>query len=499
MYKRNLLYIFLLGGWSLFILNPANAQIEKWPQFRGVNCSGIAEEGQSPPVKLDTATNLLWKTAVPEGHSSPCIWDNQIFLTGVDRDSKSFLTFCLDRKTGKKNWLQTIRTDTIEKVHAVSCPANATVATDGERVYAYFGSYGLICYDMDGSEKWKLPLPFPKSRHGMGSSPIVCGDRVILNCCNDQNDPRIIAIDRHSGNLVWKASIPPTDSYFGNEGYSTPVVWDNQIIIYRRSMIEAYDIGDGSLIWWFATTTGGVSTPLVSNGIVYVNTFTSSGDPEWEKNVPSFKTLITENDINKDSVISKEEFPQDLYIVARPDAGEEFGGTKYLSNFFGMFDADQNNTIDSIEWKNVLKIFEEVFTEHGLVAINPEGKGNITFSGQLWKHVKDVPEVPSPLYHLNRIYMIKNGGIVTCLNAKTGSLIFREKLGSTGTYFSSPIIAGDKIYIGSRRGIISVLEAADSFNLLSQYDLNENIMATPVIVDSKLYFRGSDFLYAFGN
>ena len=78
-------------------------------------------------------------------------------------------------------------------------------------------------------------------------------------------------------------------------------------------------------------------------------------------------------------------------------------------------------------------------------------------------------------------------------------MIFREKLGFAGPYISSPVIAGDKIYIGSRNGIISVLEVSDTFNILSQYDLDEHIMATPAIVDNKVYIRGSDFLYAFGN
>jgi outer membrane protein assembly factor BamB len=75
----------------------------------------------------------------------------------------------------------------------------------------------------------------------------------------------------------------------------------------------------------------------------------------------------------------------------------------------------------------------------------------------------------------------------------------QRKLGAAGPYISSPVIAGEKIYIGSRNGIISILEASDTFNILSQYDLNEYIMATPAIVDNKVYIRGSEFLYAFGN
>ena len=95
--------------------------------------------------------------------------------------------------------------------------------------------------------------------------------------------------------------------------------------------------------------------------------------------------------------------------------------------------------------------------------------------------------------------MIKNGGLVSCLDATTGSLIYREKLGSSGPYISSPIVAGDKLYIASRGGILTVFEIGDSLKILAKSDLNEQIMATPAIVDNKLYIRTSDSLFAFGD
>ena len=498
--KRNAFKsIILLGFWNLFILNPLIAQIAKWPQYRGPNCSGIAAADQTPPVKIDTATNLLWKIAVAEGHSSPCIWDNRIFLTGIDRDKSELFIFCIDRNTGDEIWRKTITAEQIESVHAISCPANATAATDGESVYVYFGSYGLICYSMDGMEQWELPMPIPKSTHGMGTSPIVSGNLVVLNCCNDQNDPRLIAVNRNTGKLAWKATIPPTDSYFGNEGYSTPVVWNDQIIIYRLGMIEAYNSEDGSLKWWFVTNTDGVSTPIIGENILYVGTFTAAGDPSWQNEIPDFKTLIDENDRDSDSFISEEEFPHDIVFLNRPEIGDEFGGEMNLLNFFGWMDTTNNGVIDSLEWDNTLDIFRWIYAEHGLVAIKPKGKGDITMNSLLWKEVKGVPEIPSPLYHKGRIYMIKNGGLVSCLDATTGSLIYREKLGSSGPYISSPIIADDKLYIASQRGILTVFEIGDSLKILAKSDLNEQIMTTPAIVDNKLYIRTSDSLFAFGD
>ena len=91
-------------------------------------------------------------------------------------------------------------------------------------------------------------------------------------------------------------------------------------------MIEAYNIKDGSLKWWFVTKTDGVSTPVIGEDILYVGTFTASGDPDWQTDIPDFKTFIHEYDINKDSLISEEEFPQDMVILHRPEMGDEFGG-----------------------------------------------------------------------------------------------------------------------------------------------------------------------------
>ena len=92
--------IILFGALSIFILNPLKAQIENWPQFRGINCSGLAAEGQNPPISFGPDKNILWKTSLPEGHSSPCIWGDCIFLTGFEEEGKLLIMYCIDRNDG---------------------------------------------------------------------------------------------------------------------------------------------------------------------------------------------------------------------------------------------------------------------------------------------------------------------------------------------------------------------------------------------------------------
>jgi len=150
-----------------------------WPQFRGPNSSGLGEG--NPPVNFGPDQNVLWKTPVGPGLSSPIIWEGRIFLTEFDRTNKRLATLCIDRRTGRILWRRTITPGQIEEVHAISSPAGSTPATDGERVYVYFGSYGLLCYDLNGNLKWERRLPMPENPYGAVSSPIVAGELVVLN------------------------------------------------------------------------------------------------------------------------------------------------------------------------------------------------------------------------------------------------------------------------------------------------------------------------------
>src|SRR5215471_18324966 len=150
-----------------------------WPQFRGPNSSGLGEG--RPPVRFGPDQNVLWKTALGPGLSSPIIWEGRIFLTEFDRASRQLATLCIDRRTGKILWRRTVAATEIEKVHEISNPAAPTPATDGERVYVYFGSYGLVCYDLEGNLRWEKRLPLAENPYGAAASPIVAGDLLVIN------------------------------------------------------------------------------------------------------------------------------------------------------------------------------------------------------------------------------------------------------------------------------------------------------------------------------
>jgi len=127
-----------------------------WPQFRGVSSSGIADVDAKPPLHFGPDTNVQWKVALPVGHSSPCIWKDNIFLTGFIEGKKELQTICIDRHNGKIKWRQDIHPEEIERYHKVSNAAVSTPVTDGERVFVHFGSYGVLCCDMSGTLLYRM-------------------------------------------------------------------------------------------------------------------------------------------------------------------------------------------------------------------------------------------------------------------------------------------------------------------------------------------------------
>ena len=204
--------------------------------------------------------------------------------------------------------------------------------------------------------------------------------------------------------------------------------------------------------------------------------------------------LQHEYDKDKDGKLTLEEVRPNKSILSRYDADGE--GDHPLWGFFRFLDADKSGKLTVKEWSKMISFLNSFQQENALMAIQPgdeEKQAEI-----VWKHAYGVPECPSPLYYKGRIYMVKNGGIVSCLDAKTGELKYQDKLRSGGPFYSSPVVGDKKIYVSSARGVVVVFEPGDTLKVLAQNDLKERIMATPAIVDGTIYIRTEKNLYAFG-
>jgi outer membrane protein assembly factor BamB len=458
-----------------------------WPQFRGPNASGVAASDAAPPVKFAPPK---WKTPLPVGHSSPTVWGDRVFLTSFDPESKKLELICVSAKTGAILWRHAAEAPRIEETHVVSNPATASPAVDQDRVYAYFSSYGVMAFNHEGEPQWTAPLPMPKTHHGSGASPVLAGDLLILNHDAMQGG-YLLALNRATGKEVWKQAYPSMGRV---ESYSTPIMWREQLILHRAGVIESYQVSDGSRLWSMPENTSGASTPVASSDQIYVSTWNNLGEEDQRPALPDFAALVKLYDKNGDGSISDAEFPAKLLYTARPGLETIPDSQNYVS--FRSVDRNKDGVIEEAEWNTFRNRVSAMATDHGLLAIRAHGEKPTL----IWRENTSIPEVPSPLLYKGRLFLVRNGGVATCLDAPTGKVIYRARLGAPGAYFASPIAADGRIYLASSEGVVTVIAAdGDQLKILARNEVGEDMVATPAIAGKAIYVRTLRNLYAFEN
>lgn len=480
-----------------------------WPQFRGPNACGVAASGEYV-AEFDDETNLIWKTDLPSGISSPCIWNERVFITAFQKQRNVLETICLDRASGDILWRRDAPARTIETVHDISSPANATPATDGNLVYVYFESYGIQAFDFQGNEIWHRELPLLASRFGSGTSPVVAGDLLILNrddtrgpnpAENDEVEGSVLlAFNAQTGDIVWRTPRPRS-----RVKYATPVVWQdgegtNQVLVIASNRLTSYDLATGNEVWFVESLPPqACATPLIYQSNVFVTATGMFGEPESFVELPDFDELLLKYDGNGDSQLSEKEIPDDLLIVDRHASNG--AGNSPVKQFYRRIDRNTDDIVSQQEWAQFKDSFGNFIKniKPGVFAIKLGGQGNVTEENILWQNQRGVTEVPSLLAYLDRLYLVRNGGIVHCRDMKTGQDLFTGRLGSIGGYYASPVAGDGKIYFASDRGTVTVIDGRSTdLNVIAQNQMNEPIMATPALVDSVIYIRTASSLYAFG-
>ncbi|HEV7395476.1 MAG TPA: PQQ-binding-like beta-propeller repeat protein [Pyrinomonadaceae bacterium] len=269
---------FELTGGNTKSLQKSSSAKGSWPSFRGPNATGIAE-GQNLPEKWNgkTRENVLWRTEIPGlAHSSPVVWGNRVFVTSAvssdpkasfrpglygdgdasqDRSKHRWMIYALDKGSGKILWERAAyEGQPIDKRHIKSTYANATPATDGRIVVAWFGSQGVHAYDVNGRFLWKVDMgrvdmgayDIPTYEWGPASSPIIWNDLVIIQC-DTQTDSFLIALNTATGKTVWKTDreeIPSWGTPTVAETASGPVLVTN-----ASNFIRGYDPRTGKELW----------------------------------------------------------------------------------------------------------------------------------------------------------------------------------------------------------------------------------------------------------
>ncbi len=266
-----------------------------WPAWRGPFANGMARTGA--PTEFSDTKNIKWKIAIPgRGYSTPIIWGDRIFLTtavptgkkGPTSDLKTthpqggtsageeqrFIVMCLDRRTGRTVWEQTATTAVPHEGYhrAYGSFASNSPVTDGQRVYAFFGSRGVYCYDLNGKLIWKKDLNVRmqiRNQFGEGGAPALAGNLLVLNF-DHEVDSFIVALDKNTGREVWRK---------GRRGevsaWSSPLPIDvpggRQVVVSATGKVRSYEAESGKVVWECAGLgLNVIPAPVMQNDVVYV-------------------------------------------------------------------------------------------------------------------------------------------------------------------------------------------------------------------------------------
>lgn len=286
---------------SLFVLsvraedagNRAGTEVLRyWPQWRGPLATGVSPSAH-PPVSWSETNNVRWKIPLPgKGHSTPIVFGDSVFLTvaaPVGEAQKpvydnapgthdnvpvthrhQFAVVAVSRRDGTVLWKKVVREEfPHEGGHETGSLASNSPVTDGERLYASFGSRGLYCFDMGGALKWEKNFGRMQTlhAHGEGSSPVLYRDTLIV-CWDHEGESFLCTLDKRTGREIWKIVRDEKTSW------STPLVVENegkpQIVISATKRVRGYDLATGAMLWECGGLSRNVvSSPVAGHGMVF--------------------------------------------------------------------------------------------------------------------------------------------------------------------------------------------------------------------------------------
>jgi outer membrane protein assembly factor BamB len=458
---------------------PAMAQTgtSPWNRFRGPNGTGIAEG--SYPAEVGPEQAVIWKRAFPEGHSSPVFSAELMILTAVE--DGHLYTYAIDRDSGETVWRAQAPRPRRTKFHGKNGPAAASAAVDADTVAVFFDEYGMLAYDHDGKERWRMPLGPFFNIYGMGASPIIVDDTVVLPC-DDGKASYVIGVDKHTGAVRYKVDRPDAVS-----GHCTPVIYRPegqapQFILPGSFLLDAYDAKTGDRIWWIRGLPSEMkSVPVLLGDTLWIHGY---GSPQNNKGrqieLQKFTDAVTEMDKDGDGMIAREELTD-----------------RRISRYYMFLDLDKSGALDASEWRISRQTFASV---NAAMAVRVGGAGDMTAESVLWRYYRSIPQLPSPLIAGGVYYLLSDqGGLMTTIRADTGEFLEKGRVGEAGdAYFTAPVCGDGKVYLLSESGLLTVLAVGGGLEPIHSVDFGEPCFATPALVDGKVWIRTHSHLYCFG-
>ncbi|MBI2826358.1 MAG: PQQ-binding-like beta-propeller repeat protein [Planctomycetia bacterium] len=387
----------------------ARVEAEEWPCWRGPRGDGTSLE-EHIPVRWSASENIGWKVAIAGvGHASPIVWQDRIFLVTCLTETGDRVLMCLDRRTGRTLWQQTVVTTPLEEKHELNSYASSTPATDGESVYVTFldrDDMVVAAFDLEGRRRWLVRPGEFHSKHGYCTCPVLFEDKVIVNGDHD-GDAYLVALRRTDGNTLWKT---PRENK--TRSYVTPLVRtiDGQphLILSGSKSVASYDPRSGKCYWVIDGPTEQFVASMVYNGTLL---FMTAGYPD-----------------------------------------------------------------------------------HHILAIRPDGHGNVTDTHIAWRTTENTSYVPSPIVVGEYFLVVADNGIASCYEANSGRRLWKERIGRR--YSASLVTAGGLVYFTSDDGVTTVVRPGPTFDAVATNDLGEPCFASPAISRGQVFQRGEKHLYA---
>jgi outer membrane protein assembly factor BamB len=400
----------------------AIADAPDWRSWRGPLDNGSVERGNYP-IRFG-ADKYLWRTALPgRGCSTPILLDGMIYLTSPADGKDSLL--CYDQD-GSEKWRAVFDKEKSGK-HRNGSGSNASPVTDGKGVFAYYKSGTLAAVELDGKERWKTNLV---ERFGPdtlfwdhGTSPVLTEKHVVMARMHG-GESWLAAFDKLSGEIAWKVPRNYSTPKECDNGYSTPLVIQHQgkesILVWGAEHVTIHNAADGQVAW-------------------------SCGDfnPEGKAMWPSIATPVV---VGEMAVIA----------YGRNDRG--------VPRLYG---------------------------------IRLTGSGDVTKTNHVWKREDVGTFVPTPATYKGRVILLRDRGEVVCIDPATGDTVWEAAFPKhRSNYYASPLVAGDRLYAAREDGTVLVASiAGGKFELLAENEMGESIIGSPVPVANRLLIRAAEHLF----
>ena len=429
--------LFAIRLLAITVLTQGAAQAgDDWPQFRGPTGDGHSDS-RGLPLNWSETNQVKWKTPIHgRAWSSPVVLGRQVWVTTATEDGKELFAVCIERDTGKL--IHDLKLFDVEKpqfAHKFNTYASPTPVIENGRVYVSFGSPGTACLDTaTGKILWQRRDFVCNHYRGAGSSPILEGELLILQF--DGSDHQFLAaLDKKTGQTVWRTERSIDFKDLGPDGQ--PQAEGDFRKAFATPHVARFD-GKPILISMGAKATYGYEP--------------ATGKEIWRVEERTCHSASTRPVAGHGLVFLPTGFSKGQLLAVRPGARAE------------VIDAN---------------LAEPSSADMQLAVV--------------WKSKRNVPCKPSLLLVDDLLFMVDDGGIASCLEARTGNEVWRERVG--GNHSAAPLYAEGRVYFFNEEGKATVIAADRQFRKLAENELGDGFMASPAVSGNALFLRSRTHLY----